>query len=411
MGLPKEILDARWIKGGDRGTLIEYYDEEKRRRIIDPEMNPYFFIKEFDLGRARKYIRSRRGRVVKGSFIDIWGNRCVKIEMPTPDSVKRLRDKLEALGIRTYESDIPFVRRWMIDKYILQCSMNWRLYFDIEVEAVHGFPDPRDAYNRIISIACVGSDGKEYFFSDEDERKMMDEFFSLLKRRYHLMTGWNIHRFDLPYLERRCKRLKYDPGFVPIQDLDAMQNYKRFQAWGSLGVSLKLEHIAEKHLGMTKKELESKIGMELLWQSFKTDKKLLYEYNMRDARLVKMLDEKLKLCDMYVQIARIIPIFVRETPFMNQIIDTLVLLKAQQMEPRIVFPRKRSHQAKLYGGLVLTPKPGVFRNVLVLDFKSLFNRIIRAWKISPELIHLFLDYKLSREDFETWWKKKMLLSS
>jgi len=253
MALPKEILDAEWIKGNDH-TMIRYADERKRIHIIPAGMNPYFFIKEEDLEKAKKFFDNRVVKVERGKYVTITGHKAVKISVRYPSDIKPrkgkgLRDILEKHGIETFESDIPFVRRWMIDNDIKQCKISWKCYVDIECDARSGFPDPNEAPFRVLSISVSGNDGKQYFFCDDDEKKMLKEFFGLIKKCYHMITGWNIRRFDWPYLINRAKKLGININFTPIQEIDAMLNYEKLCLWEEMPVLTPMGEVPIKNIG------------------------------------------------------------------------------------------------------------------------------------------------------------------
>jgi len=701
MKLPREILDAEWIKGNGF-PLIRYADENKKIRIVPAGMHPYFFIKQADLGEAIKYFKNRVVNIERGNFVTITGHKAVKISARYPSDISNdkrtgLRDILEKNGIETFESDIPFVKRWMIDNDIRQVPITEKAYMDIEVDAREGFPEPDKAPFRVLCISVSGSDGKKYFFCDKDEKKMLKSFLRLIRSKYHMLTGWNIKKFDWPYLVNRITRqLKMRMGFIPIQEIDAMLNYTKLTLWGFIGKSYRLEAVAKTYLGVdheclwgevpvltnkgfipikeipdsfftgfkecylvkiggyyiigsgdhpllseegywvpikklrpgdkvirlniswinnkmnqdavkkyhekmqslweafasrenilldslydggsleksriseaskgalewekkseakpdtkgktfryelstgnpksneshrkrgkrisrnsrgTKLQIQetgtsgtlgkegwscgfycgrsnsnrsiqldgleiclqpysspeencsitetrvlsvpiftgghfraqrlceesfgvsvvedikyvgilptynleepinhnyilvggvishnsmkNKMDAERLWKSFISDRKELREYNMEDADLVRRLDEKLHLCDPYIELTKMWPIMLRDTPFMSSVIDVMLLQEAIRHKWRFVFPRRKEHEAELLGGMTLRPIQGVHRGVISLDFKSLYPTIIITFGLSPELMYLFQAWRYSGKLLGEWIK-------
>ncbi|MEM2258206.1 MAG: DNA polymerase domain-containing protein [Candidatus Caldarchaeum sp.] len=393
--------------------MIKYVDSGKVRYVKAP-FEPYFFIREEDLSKAKELILAEGALVEKGKFISCAGERLVKIKCRLPSgegSVESLRDKLEALGLRTYESDIPYVKRVMIDMGITAGEIKKRAYVDIEVDAREGFPDPDKAESRLIGIALVGNDGKEMFFSYDDERKMLMELLDNLKG-YEVVTGWNWRRFDGPYLANRAKKLGIKWDLFGIHELDAMMNYKKLSIWGNLGSSYTLENVAKVHLGIEHKGARTKIDMEKLWESFVTDKKLLRDYNMEDARLVAKLDALLNLLDPYIALAQRYPILIRESAFMTSIWETILLVELQKQPVRIVLDRKKFHKEivgadniNLVGGYTTQPKAGVYDWAMSLDYRSLYPSIMITFKLSPELVFLFEGWVKSGLKFKDWVKK------
>ena len=254
-------------------------------------------------------------------------------------------------------------------------------------------PDPEKATARIISISVVFNDGTEYFISDMDEKKMLEEFWDIVKTKAEMVTGWNLRRFDWPYLINRSKQILSGVPFAGVQELDAMFNFQKIVRWNAPGLGMKLDDIAYEFLGFRKlDDFEHKEGIHALYESFLGDKKLLYEYNMRDAKLVALLDEYLHLSDPYIEISKEFPIMLRDTGYVSDVIEVLVLTTAQEVSPRIVFPRKRPQKAEIIGAITKDPDPGLHRNVMVLDFKSMYNAIIQAFYISPEIMKRFKKY-------------------
>lgn len=405
--VPSTILDATWLHGTGK-TLIKYCGEDKKVRVIDAGMHPYFFIRENDLERARLFFKDRVIRVERGKFVTIDGYRAVKIVVRYPSDVhaKRrgtaagLRVDLESNGIVTYESDIPFVRRWMIDKQVFQCDISKKAYVDIEVEARAGFPDVEEAENRILSIAVSGNDGKKFFFCDKDERKMLMQYYDVLRKHYHMVTGWNWRSFDGEYLRNRTRRLGLKPEWIPIQEIDAMINYQKLTIWGFVGKSYSLENVAKEHLGIDMQKL--KMSPQQMWESFIGDHKELYKYNMMDADIVRELDSKLRICDPYIEITKLYPLLLNDAPFMSRVIDVMLLNEAIKHPWRLVFPKRVQHSAELLGGKTLRPDAGVHSGVFSLDFKSLYPSVIITFGLSPELMYLFQAWRQSRQPLGEW---------
>ncbi len=387
--------------------MIRYADADKKQHICKAEMHPYFFIKETDLFRSYVFMDPRYVSHERGKFVAITGFRVVKINVRYPSDVRRgrggLREDLEREGIETFESDIPFAKkRWMIDKGIKQCPITTKAYMDAEMDAREGFPEPETAPFRIISIAVSGNDGARYFFCDDDERKMLVEFLELFRKKYHMFTGWNIKQFDWPYIRNRMKHLKIKSRFLPIQEIDAMQNYRKLTIWGFMGGSYALDAVAKNYLGIDHGKLQTMQDAHDMWNSFAGDRQALKEYNEMDADIVRRLDEKLHLCDPYIELTKMWPLLLRETPFMTSVIDTMLLEEATKHEWRLVFPRKREHEAELLGGMTLDPTPGVHRSVLALDFKSLYPTIMITYGFSPELMYLFQAWRDTAKPLNAW---------
>jgi len=397
------LVNAFWVKVNGELRIKAKFDTGEWR-LIKPTIKPYFFIREADLPQAEKILRSVPVEIERGDYVTVKKEPCVKVVVNFPNEVKTLREKLKAKGIPSYEADVPFVRRWMIDEGI-KCSRHPKvLYFDIEADSREGIYIPESGEppkGRLLSIACVDEEGREFFICEDDEREIYEQFKKLMEQ-YDLLVGYNNLRWDNPYLEERAKVIgvSYDPKIVRWQDMMLLYN----KSFGGGYVSLRLDEVAKRELGIGKKlELVDlpKGGAEALWHFFKHDREKLREYNMWDAVLLKLLNEKTGCLDIAIEMAHMSYCLYEDALFNSRIIDGLLLRRSLEKTPRIVYQNKygmaykygtyaRGEEKKKVdpyrGGLVIGPKPGLYRDVINLDFQSLYPRIIRTFNIGVETV-------------------------
>jgi DNA polymerase, archaea type len=91
--------------------------------------------------------------------------------------------------------------------YGLQFGDVKRFCFDLEVYSSGHFPDAANPEDKIIMIACKGEEEK-LFRLDEygSEADMITDFLQYFSQvNPDILINQNIFRFDLPYLETRCK--------------------------------------------------------------------------------------------------------------------------------------------------------------------------------------------------------------
>jgi DNA polymerase-2 len=117
---------------------------------------------------------------------------------------------------------------------------------------------------------------------------------------------------------------------------------------------------------------------------FEEDPGRLVEYNRTDARLALEVVERLRLVELAVERSRLTGLPLDRVASSIAAFDFLYL---SRLGPRgIVAPSVRSEADIVEpqaGGHVLEPLPGVYRNVVVLDFKSLYPSLIRTFEIDP----------------------------
>jgi len=291
-------------------------------------------------------------------------------------------------------------------------------------------PDPEESNYPIISIALAGSDGLKKVFvlarqsmelgdvsslpGDcvieifEDERSMLLELFRAIES-YQVVLTFNGDAFDLPYIINRSLTLGIERSFIPFEvvedyitlkhgahidlyrffDIEAIQNY----AFGSAYKEKTLDAIARALLGESKVEIEA--GVSSL--SF-TD---LVRYNLKDAELtLKLVTFNNKLVwKLIVLIMRISKMGIEDVTRRKVSAWVKSLLFWEHRKRGCLIPNQSdilslkgevktaSKLGKRFAGaIVIEPIPGVYFNVTVLDFASLYPSIMVVWNLSYETI-------------------------
>lgn len=415
--VPKTVLDCTVVKDPtDPQHFRMKYTRMgnsgiKQAEFCDAGMNPYLFVRRKDksivksLLSSSKWSKSFRKIVDNGEFLSFQQEPMIKVEMSGPYQVGKFRDAIEAKGAITAESDIPFVRRWFIDMGIRQPLMDKILYTDIEIDNRAGTWSPDYPEGQIISIAAKGSDGKEFFFCNKDERYVLHHFFNLIEKHYQVITGWNFcgrkgdagNPFDWPYIVARANKIGLRRQFIPIQPMDCYRSYLRFIDYESIGESNGLDDVALRHLGIGKAD---KYDGFKAWDSLVNDPehKWLKTYNMRDAELVKMLDEELSICNPYIVSASELPVFLRDLDKMSIVWEQMYLQHCRELNPRLTFPRKRQvTYGDVRGALNFEPMPGAHDAVMVVDYAGLYISVMQLVSISPELVYRFQEKLVDEE--------------
>lgn len=294
-------------------------------------------------------------------------------------------------------------------------------------------PDPKTAAYPIISVAFAFEDGGQAIFvlarpglqpgilrdklpDDlhieifDDERTLILETFRILAN-YPIVVSFNGDHFDFPYLYMRALRLGIDKEHMPFKitknyvslkygihiDLYQFFNIKAIQAYafGNAYKEFTLDAIASALLGEHKVEVESSISDLSMLE--------LIRYNARDAYLTLTLTRfnnnlvwtliillmrisKLPIEDVTrSQVsAWIKSLFYWEHRRRGYLIPTreeIIKLKGGTKSEAIIKGKKYQ------GAIVLDPASGVFFNVIVLDFASLYPSIIKKWNLSYETVN------------------------
>ena len=125
---------------------------------------------------------------------------------------------------------------------------------------------------------------------------------------------------------------------------------------------------------------------------YKEDKAALAEYNLKDAILVTDIFRKSGLIELSVRRSQLSGMLMDELGMMTLAFDHFFLPRLHRagfVAPNVKDLNTSEHAA---GGYVMEPEPGIYDDVVVLDFRSLYPTIIRTFKIDP-LANLLSDIK------------------
>jgi DNA polymerase-2 len=145
----------------------------------------------------------------------------------------------------------------------------------------------------------------------------------------------------------------------------------------------KLETVAQELLqeGKTITPDENKIAE--IERLFVEDKVKLAEYNLQDAVLVTEIFKKSGLIELSVRRSQLSGLLMDQLGMMTAAFDHFFLPRLHRkgyVAPNIKDLELSEHAA---GGYVFDPRPGIYGNVVVLDFRSLYPSIIQTFKIDP----------------------------
>lgn len=263
----KTILlnDIDYVTHNDKPVVRLFgTDPETNQNVIayDSSFVPYMYVRAYNLDECLNQLRQMGlDNLEVEDKIDIGVEReFVKIVLKHPQEVPKIRDIIRDLSevkeIREY--DIPFYRRYLIDRQITPRNIiklnghvierdvyadlnvdddvllfkleeapedtgktinrNRVLSFDIEVYNAEGMPDAEN--DPIIMMSLSGNYGfnrvlstkeseKEYVETCESEEKMLKRFVEIIKEENpDLLVGYNSDNFDLPYIKKRADTLK-----------------------------------------------------------------------------------------------------------------------------------------------------------------------------------------------------------
>jgi DNA polymerase elongation subunit (family B) len=242
----------------------------------------------------------------------------------------------------------------------------------------------------------------------ESERELIQKFLNKWEELDPtIIVGYNSSYFDIPYLYYRISRILGTPtanrlsplGIVveqawdqtnPIRiagvnHLDFMLLFKKYVP--KQESSYKLGDIGFKYVDLGKVEYEGNLN-----QLYKTDINTFIDYNMRDVEIIDKLEDKLKFIELTILLSHICNI-PYEQIYYNTAMNEGAILKFLKREG-IVSPNKpTTHNPYLKeikesyaGGYVKDPIPGLYFDVIDLDFTSLYPSIIKSLNLGIETL-------------------------
>jgi DNA polymerase III epsilon subunit-like protein len=142
-----------------------------------------------------------------------------------------------------------------------------------------------DAINgRIVCIGTLVDDGQkvtEHAFIDRDERKILNQFWGLL-RPTDLLIGHNVLEFDLPFIRQRCWILGVKPSReVNLRKYYTDEVFDTMQIWGHWLKKVKLDDLS----GALACGQKNGHGTDVSQWWFSCDLQMIADYCLEDVRL------------------------------------------------------------------------------------------------------------------------------
>ncbi|WLQ11714.1 DNA polymerase II [Hahella aquimaris] len=257
---------------------------------------------------------------------------------------------------------------------------------------------------RVFMVGEPAADGSDYLIYCADETQVFQRFIAWFDDfDPDILIGWNVINFDLRFLQKKADDLNLSfhpgrggtpmdwrqsrsddqhftlciPGRVVLDGIDTLKsatyNFESFS----------LEYVAQHLLGRGKLIHDPDNRGDEITHLFLHDKPRLAEYNLEDCQLVWEVFQHALLIEFAVERAQLTGLALDRfggsvASFDNRYLPRLH--RAGYVAPML--PQNPVGVGSP-GGYVMDSIPGLYRNVLVLDFKSLYPSIIRTFKIDP----------------------------
>jgi len=393
---------------------------------------PYFFIKTYDAEKAREIFVEVNYSAEDSDFVNFKKEPLSKIMLDNPHEIPRVRDAFQSNNIVCYEADIRFVYRFLID-HDIKGGLNIegtfekgelvnRIYREPKLSGVEFFPilkimaidieTNRDA-TKIFSISLYSENFRKVLIVSNDkfqtaesfltEKQMLERFLQIIKEQDpDVITGWNFIDFDLKVIQSRCRAaniafslgrmnwpssLRFNESFVRDSDADIPG---RFAADSISLLKMSFIKLQDYKLETAAQALlkESKLVTfhnkpEEIERMYKTNPELLIEYNLKDSELVYRILQEKGITNLLIERSLLTGMIIDRVKASIASLDSLYMRETRKQGiicNTINFDNKYE---RIKGGFVRDSIPGIYENVNLFDFKSLYPSIIRTFNIDP----------------------------
>ncbi len=394
------------------------WNKDKPVIIIDKEFKPYLLVnKKVDKEEIGEF------KILK---IEKTG-KLYKVVVNKPEAVRVFKELYKDRGLTPYEFDVPVTQRYLIDKgltmlegvdsdTLTKCKVEFNpkiLAFDIETTNKRGISNPKIDEVIMISlwsnygikkvITTKKSSKAEYY---PNEKEMLNEFSRIIKQtKPAIIVTYNGDNFDWPFLRERMNKynISRDYGIDgSTMTIIKRKNNSSARIKGIMNIDLYLFVLkilssslktTTLDLGSVSSELINNTKIKIEWDEFyeqwnNNDLDKIIDYSLRDAQVTFELFNHLK--SIMFELTRMVnkPLYETCRSGYSSLVEDYLINKSKEFNqlipkmPSGIETMKR-RQVTFTGGYVHQPIPGIYENIAVVDFRSLYPTIMVSYNIGP----------------------------
>ncbi|MEM4166549.1 MAG: DNA-directed DNA polymerase [Candidatus Bilamarchaeaceae archaeon] len=437
------LINVSYVEKEGQTYAVLLLKGKKITKLYYP-YDPYFLVDapEEEKDTIRKIATQKNGKTITVKKVDteerivnFKKKKFLKIVCHSPKDIPLIK---HVIPYPAYEFDIPYVKRFLFDfqltplwvityeregkiiKKIIKCEEKIPLLksmaFDIETYNPLGVPRPKKDPVIMISYANGQKGVLTYKKTSErnaivvsNEKEMIEKFNEIVKKEDpDIIFGYNSGNFDLPYLAERAKILKIPLvlgrkekikitkkgviGGVALDGRIHIDLYPIIRLFGFIGVlktaDYTLDAVASEILGKNKIALDRE-NLWKIWDSDNIDD--LVKYSLRDSELTIELGKNYLPLEIELSIITKQQLFDTTLSTSGQLVENLLMFHS--VKRKEVIPTKpvgniieERLAAPIQGAFVKLPQPGIYDNIAVLDFRSLYPSIIVSFNIDPSAL-------------------------
>jgi DNA polymerase-2 len=419
----------------ENGQTFAFYDDREQ---------PGFYVRAADLEAVRQLAVVEGIVFAEGKWSTMDGEAAVRVSAGRPAVLRKLRQRLEQQIIRTYEADLNHSLHYLINRGLrgsVGIGGAWRagegidrvynnphlepsawepelvvLALDIEtdietdevfaVALVSTGPGEGQQLEEIHLVGEEREDDPGHLFCHADEKIFLQALNARVRQiDPDVLSGWNVIDFDLTVLERRCKVHGVDFNLGRTRDSSW---YREGKTWGGSRMVVygrqvldalhliratlqrfddyRLDTVARGILGRGKTlEADEETSMpEVIVRAYQEDRSAFCEYCLEDSRLVRDILQKEGLIELTLRRSLLTGLPLERAWGSVAAFDSIyigALHRQGLVAPSVGVDRNEGRGAP--GGLIIAPEVGLYHNIFVFDFKSLYPSIMRTFNIDP----------------------------
>lgn len=420
----------------DFGPMEVVVEHQQPLFFIDAESRP-------DIEkRFEAVLESSDWRVSSSPLLNFEAQPVAVVYFQSQRDLYRARDVLKEMNLNVYESDIQPTDRFLMERFVtgparitgnLQQGSHYIMQraklrntdyqpafrvmsLDIETSPsadrlysigfVYGPASAPSVQSREV-LLCSGampSGAPDWLSVYPDERSLLTAFVERFQALDpDIVIGWNVVNFDLRVLQRRADQLRVR---LPLGRGQRAIDWRQSRAdrehrtcvvpgrWVLDGIetmksatynfeSFSLQAVSRELLGRGKLLDDVDHRAETIADLYRSDPLALSEYNLEDCQLVWDIFHHARLFDFATQRAALTGLPGDRYGGSVAGFDFRYLPRLHRKGRVAPMLPINPQEVGSPGGYVMESSPGLYRNVLVLDFKSLYPSIIRTFKVDP----------------------------
>lgn len=228
---------------------------------------------------------------------------------------------------------------------------------------------------------------------DGGERALLENFVDLVQREDpDIIIGYNIDGYDMPLIEERMKKLNIRFNISRDKIAPKRINGQYWRMHGRIVSDVwwnvkRILHPKSETLNSVAKQLlnegKDNINRLKIEEEWRNRRQEVIDYCIKDSYLTLKIFEKLRVTDrnMYMSIVTKLPLDDVTNGGTSNYVDSLLIRAADRENIGVPVTTRTGKESPIEGGYVKSIGAGLYSNVIVLDFRSMYPSMIIKYNI------------------------------